>query len=215
MATQYSEVMVNTKSTASTAGAATRESWLESLQSSLLPRISGAVKARVSVGFPSKAATSRANRRIGECWYPGASADGSHHIFISPLISDEMDVAGVLAHELIHVALGGKVGHRRPFLRAAEELGLIGPAKATTVGDQFKAWVAPILAEIGPYPHAALSVVGAAKKQSTRLLKAQCGDCGYTIRLAAKWAETGMPTCPCGGQIGLDGGGGEDEGEGV
>ena len=34
------------------------------------------------------------------------------------------------------------------------------------------------------------------KKQSTRLLKAECPECGYTIRVSKKWADLGLPTCP-------------------
>lgn len=33
---------------------------------------------------------------------------------------------------------------------------------------------------------------------TTRLLKAQCGDCAYTVRITRKWlAELGPPLCPC------------------
>lgn len=35
-------------------------------------------------------------------------------------------------------------------------------------------------------------------KQSTRMLKVECGSCGYTLRTTAKWLEVGTPTCPCG-----------------
>jgi hypothetical protein len=34
------------------------------------------------------------------------------------------------------------------------------------------------------------------KKQSTRMLKAECLECGYTIRLTKKWADVGLPSCP-------------------
>jgi len=29
------------------------------------------------------------------------------------------------------------------------------------------------------------------KKQSTRMLKTECSECGYTIRLTKKWADLG------------------------
>lgn len=33
---------------------------------------------------------------------------------------------------------------------------------------------------------------------STRLLKAQCGTCAYTVRVTRRWlAELGAPLCPC------------------
>lgn len=34
------------------------------------------------------------------------------------------------------------------------------------------------------------------KKQTTRMKKAECGLCGYTVRLSAKWLEVGPPGCP-------------------
>lgn len=34
--------------------------------------------------------------------------------------------------------------------------------------------------------------------RSTRLLKAQCGSCAYTVRVTRKWlSELGPPLCPC------------------
>lgn len=33
-------------------------------------------------------------------------------------------------------------------------------------------------------------------KQTTRLLKASCSECGYTVRVTAKWLEVGPPHCP-------------------
>jgi hypothetical protein len=54
------------------------------------------------------------------------------------------------------------------------------------------------------------------KKQGTRMLKAECPECGYTIRLTKKWADVGLPTCPTdGGALALDRGGDAGEGEGV
>lgn len=33
-------------------------------------------------------------------------------------------------------------------------------------------------------------------KQTTRLLKAACGECGYTVRVTQKWLDVGAPHCP-------------------
>ena len=39
---------------------------------------------------------------------------------------------------------------------------------------------------------------GGLKKQTTRLKKLKCSECGYTVRTTAKWIETlGAPLCPC------------------
>lgn len=34
------------------------------------------------------------------------------------------------------------------------------------------------------------------KVQSTRLLKACCTSCGYTVRVTKRWADKGLPVCP-------------------
>lgn len=34
------------------------------------------------------------------------------------------------------------------------------------------------------------------KPQTGRMLKACCGECGYTVRVTAKWLEVGPPHCP-------------------
>jgi hypothetical protein len=42
------------------------------------------------------------------------------------------------------------------------------------------------------------------KKQSTRLLKAECSAaCGYGIRITSKWAKVGLPLCPVNPKHGL------------
>lgn len=43
------------------------------------------------------------------------------------------------------------------------------------------------------------------KKQSTRMLKACCEECGYTIRLSKKWALSHGATCPECGQMEIEG----------
>lgn len=42
------------------------------------------------------------------------------------------------------------------------------------------------------------------KKQTTRLKKAQCGECGYTVRLTTKWLEVGPPGCPLHGAMDVE-----------
>lgn len=48
---------------------------------------------------------------------------------------------------------------------------------------------------MGKYPHAAADDLKNTKTQTTRLLKATCPGCGYVIRVAARWAQTGLPKC--------------------
>lgn len=42
-------------------------------------------------------------------------------------------------------------------------------------------------------------------KQTTRLRKAVCADCGYTVRVTSKWLEIGPPGCPHHGPMDVDG----------
>jgi hypothetical protein len=48
------------------------------------------------------------------------------------------------------------------------------------------------------------------------MLKAECPECGYTIRLSKRWADLGLPSCPTdGAALALDGARESNEGEGV
>lgn len=182
-----------------------REPWLHALADALRPVFAGhgaAVPAniRISCGFPSRRAVSANSRSIGQCWASTASRDGTVEIMVSPVIEDPARVAGVLTHELVHAAVGIKAGHRAPFARLARALGLEGPMTATTEGEAFKQLVAPLLDAVGPYPHAALDA-SSRPKQSTRLIKVQCFECGYTVRITQKWLAHGAPLCPAHGEM--------------
>jgi hypothetical protein len=133
---------------------------------------------------------------LGECWSDANSKDGHTEIMISPILDDPMRVVGVLAHELVHAAVGIEYGHKEPFAKLAKAIGLEGKMTATTEGEAFKQALAPILEAVGPYPHAELSKT-ARTKQGTRLLKLQCPTCPYTVRITRKWLdEVGAPACP-------------------
>lgn len=102
---------------------------------------------------------------------------------------------------------------------------------STRLTDDMKPVVESILEELGPYPHTKVNLggPGGPKKQTTRMLKATCAgkdvpldedddsagyehvpcelggdEDAYTIRMTKKWAELGMPTCPCGGEMILE-----------
>lgn len=36
----------------------------------------------------------------------------------------------------------------------------------------------------------------APKKQTTRMLKCECPQCGYTVRTTRKWLDVAVPVCP-------------------
>ena len=177
----------------------TREDWLVELATRLetLFEQHGATlpKYRVTCGFPSSGGLSAKNRTIGQCWAPEASADNTTEIIIGITQDEPMRVAGVLAHEMVHAAVGVAAGHRGPFRKLAIDIGLEGPMTATTEGEAFKQAVQPMLDAIGDYPHAKLDATKR-RKQGTRMIKASCTACGYTVRTTAKWIGIATPTCP-------------------
>jgi hypothetical protein len=182
----------------------TREEWLVAAIDEVRPLFAAkaspvATKVRVTCGWPSNAKRSGA---VGECWSDTASADKSMEILISPAISDPYRVMDILVHELCHT-LSGAMNHGVAFRKAADAMHLVPSAgkagyKATTGGDAFKAAFSSIIDGLGDYPHAQLSMA-TRKTQTTRMLKACCPDCGYTVRLTHKWAAMGLPSCPVDG----------------
>ena len=182
---------------------ATREDWLVQAVAELRPVFSALNhplpdNIRVACGFPSSNARAAHRRAIGEHWSDKASADQHHEILISPVVDDPIKVLGTLVHELAHAATDGD-GHKGRFPALVKALSLEGKPTATVEGEKFKAEYQPLLEDLGVYPHAALNAGRKAKTQSTRMLKAACPHCGYTVRLSAKWAAVGLPECPVDG----------------
>lgn len=114
-----------------------REAWLEALAEKLrsdfesvglpLPEV-----IHYAPGFPSKMALSKKKRRIGEHWHGRASKDSGHQIFISPLLTDDIEVAETLVHELLHAALPAGSKHGPKFKAGMQKLGLEGKADRDT-----------------------------------------------------------------------------------
>lgn len=150
-------------------------------------------KVRVSVGYAKR----QRKGTIGVCYNSTAAEDGVHQLFMSPELDNAERVLDVLMHELIHAWDDCKSGHKGEFARVAKALGLTGKMTATVASDELKTRLQDVLGKLGDYPHARLNA-NHIPKQSTRMLKAFCGECGYTIRLTKKWADMGLPTCPCG-----------------
>jgi hypothetical protein len=182
-----------------------REDWLNAATGALRPQFEAAgypipEKVRVSCGFTSKGARSN---RIGECWPSQRSKDSTFEMFITPKLDDTKEVLAVLVHELSHAAVGLEAKHGPVFRKCVTRLHLTGKMKSTVPAETFDASIlAPVLTKLGgtQYPHAALTsgVSSAGPKQTTRMLKCVCSECGYTARTTAKWLEErGTPICPC------------------
>jgi hypothetical protein len=180
----------------------TREQYLTAavkLISPMLTRAGADVPpVRVSVGWPG-GRRARASV-IGQCWAPTAADDGVQQVYVSPVLSEPVDVLAVLAHELCHAADRCEHGHRGPFGRYARAIGLEGPLPATVPGEELRATLADISRQLGAYPHAALrsTAASAHPKQSTRMIKASCPTTGYIARTTRRWIDAyGAPVCPC------------------
>jgi hypothetical protein len=152
---------------------------------------------RLTCGLPSQKAFGMKQQRIGECWSDIASKDGHFEIMISPTIADNQTVTSTLIHELVHATVGLEAGHKKPFKQCAVAVGLTGKMTATTSTDELKTIMNEWFLTVGDYPHAVLSgMTNGIKKQSTRMIKCECEECGYTVRMTRKWLAVGVPNCP-------------------
>lgn len=198
-----------------------RERWLTELAALMAPRFEAEgfpiPRVRVSVGFPfrSRGAT------IGQCWAPEVSSDGVSEIFISPQV-DESDAVHVLVHELAHAAVGIPEGHKGNFTKLIRALGLEGKPTATVAGPATE-WAYELSRSLPYYPHGEMDMGGGftiggptpgvpipssgdpspeRPKQSTRLVKLECGGCGYIARTTRKWLDgVGVLHCPDHGEM--------------
>lgn len=203
-----------------------REQWLQAAVAALRPIFLGqhftVPELYVSCGFPSKNALGKQKRSIGECWSGLCSADNKPQLFISPLLAlpaTEQGVLATLVHEMVHATIGTEAAHGPKFRAAMKKIGLTGKPTATVAGELLIVKLEEVAATLGEYPHSELKIIKERKKQTTRMHKAECPGCGYTVRLSKKWANVGVPACPSVGhgllQLDqpLDDGGDEGENE--
>lgn len=177
----------------------TREEWLTFVTQELRPTFKAAgapipKEVRFAIGFTSAGYRSKA---IGECHSPAGSGDKHTEIFIKPDQDDAVKVAGILAHELVHAAVGVKEGHKGRFRTTCLALGFTKKMRSALPDtDMQREVMDPILKRAGKLPHKKLLTYGPVKKAGTRLLKAECASCGYVVRVTAKWLEAaGAPFC--------------------
>jgi SprT-like family len=195
-------------------GYATREQWLVALMERFTawfePEYTVPKNIRISCGFPSGRAIPKENGKfaLGQCFGSERSADEHFEIFISPVQSDALKVAATVAHEMCHAVVGIAAKHGKLFKAAATRMLVEGKMTATVGSDAFATSIARILDDLGPYPHADLDprkMTDGKKKQTTRLLKAECPMCQYTVRITRKWLDdVGSPHCPNHGPMDVD-----------
>lgn len=182
---------------------ATREDWLTAATQELrfmfdllgkpLPQ-----RIRVTAGHPLNF---KRNRRLGDCHAAGDSADRSIEICVSPTVANPVDVFTVLLSQLCR-ATAGALSYGTAYEVIATEMGL--ESTSPVISDKWKTCrgnagfverFGDMITGLGDYPHAALGVADS-RTQSTRMLKAFCPECSYTVRLTTKWATVGLPSCP-------------------
>lgn len=182
----------------------TREGWLEAAAKIVTPSFEAkgykVPAIRVSVGWPSRKALAK-KKALGECWSETCAKDGKSQIFLSPINEKDTDILAILLHEMIHAVVGNKCGHKGEFKKCAVKIGLEGKMTATFAGQELLKQLEKWAEKLGPFPHSALvpeAVLKETKKQGTRMIKCECGDCGYIARTTKSWLdEIGAPLCPC------------------
>lgn len=186
--------------------------WIEKVSGIVVPDV------HVSIGFGGHSY----ERNVAACCYPGsASADGQCQIFISPESGDTADILISLLHELIHAARYAAghekwKGHRDEFAEYATRLGLTAPFTSSEPDMATAAQMMVMAAELGPFPHAKLTVrapkpvtapdgtlvsVGAPELSSTggtqvnRWIVFHCPTHKRPTRMSATAGREGAPYC--------------------
>lgn len=183
----------------------TREGWLLAAVTEMTPHFEGVgykvPKVRVSCGWPSSGGKGKRKRTLGECWPNSAAADNVSQIFLNPMDEDAVGEQGILStlvHEVVHAVVGNKEKHNKVFGKCARAVGLAGKLTSTHATEELMGIFEKWMKNLGAYPHVALNpTLSPKKKQSTRMVKCECGPCGYSVRTSRKWLEHGAPICPC------------------
>lgn len=182
----------------------TREQWLQHAVTFIRNEFpdAGIPAVNVSCSWPGGGSPAK---RIGECWPRRASKAGINEVFISPKLEDPARVLGILTHELAHAVDDCEHGHKKAFTAIARALGCEGkPTQMVPPDAVLAGWAARMVGVHGAFPHRILDKAqSGVKKQGTRMLKCECGECGAVWRMSAKHiaaAEHGM-WCPVCGEV--------------
>jgi len=169
-----------------------RIKWLEDayqlLRSELLPEAPEHIT--IVFGFPSTGARKSKNQRIGEYahefmqGYPEYPVNSGLISLHPTIFNDPTRVLDVLLHEMVHAATPGD-GHRGRFPKFAKRVGLTGKMTATVAGPQLKEQLDHFISDVlPPMPPGYGNLAPQRKKQTTRMLKYVCPECGQIIRSA-------------------------------
>jgi len=189
-----------------------REAWLSKLIEACRPDFADRgfelpASIRVTFGWP------KGRKALGSCFPDVATSDNHFEIFISPKHHDcePHALAETLVHELIHT-LPCCMNHGKKFKKIMAAVGLEGKATATRGGPELWEWIDQHLEALGPFPGKEIKQTAGkgAKKQTTRMLKCECRQCGFIFRASQTAIDTikdedGTMACPggptCGGIV--------------
>jgi hypothetical protein len=185
----------------------TRESWMQAGVDAMrpwFPEGTTVPEVHVSIGWPG----GRGNKQavVGQCWMGSTVEDGHPAIFVSPVHRDAWEVLETLLHEMVHAS--GARGHRGEFVKVARAVGFVAPWKSTPSSPELKARLEKLAGELGEFPHSRVNSAGGLlgigperpPVQSTRMIKVECPECGYTLRTTRKWLDIAVPQCPVEGE---------------
>lgn len=145
---------------------------------------------------------------VGQAWDPAHTDDGVWHIMVSPTHSDPLEIIGTLLHERVHTVVGIEAGHKRPFKRLCDLLGMEGKPTHAHIGPEGELHdkALALIEELGPLPHSALDLSKGRKKKTRPpaggwIKLVSKTDRSYILRISPKAIELGMPTDPWGEEL--------------
>jgi len=166
------------------------------IQRDLLPQAPRPEIVALSWSFPcTNARGGGKSVRVGE--YFGTPIQGSpegeqHAIVISPRVwTGELEMLGVLAHEMVHACLPAGTKHKKPFKQLAGAIGLT-PTKEADPAEGFRTWYQNVRSNgdsLPAFPAGALSPNKTGG--GTRLRLWEC-SCPVKVRVAS---DTFDATC--------------------
>jgi len=179
----------------------TREAWLLFAVGHIAPIFNEAgytvPRVRVACAIP---ATAKRGSAVGQCWPTTRSEDLVNEIYISPVHSDPVEVLDTLTHELVHAVDDCQHRHGKEFKVIALAVGLQGKMREASAGPRLRLRLQSIATvmttELGPYPHAKLSVGGAMYESSRKPARAECPRCKFKVSMLRNHLKIGPPICP-------------------
>lgn len=145
-----------------------------------------------------------AHKIAGQCLNEKISSGGKIEILINPTVDDPIKIISILAHELIHAWDGNKNGHKGPFVRVAKDFGFVSPWTQTPETPELSKELKKIVKKLPKFPHDKVNPSKREKKQTTRMIKLECDQCGFICRAShTAIIASGLPTCGCGELLSL------------